>query len=32
MVASLIDLYPGADAMEREAFDLVGIRFAATPT
>ncbi|MGH9089190.1 MAG: NADH-quinone oxidoreductase subunit C [Acidimicrobiales bacterium] len=30
-VPSVVDLYPGADAMEREAFDLVGIRFAGHP-
>ncbi len=30
-VVSLIDVYPGVDAMEREAFDLVGIRFAGHP-
>jgi NADH-quinone oxidoreductase subunit C len=30
-VDSVVDLYPGAEAMEREAFDLVGIRFAGHP-
>lgn len=30
-VPSVVDLYPGADAMEREAFDLMGIRFAGHP-
>jgi NADH-quinone oxidoreductase subunit C len=28
---SAIDLYPGVDAMEREAFDLVGVRFDGHP-
>jgi NADH-quinone oxidoreductase subunit C len=28
---SLWDLYPGVEAMEREAFDLFGIRFAGHP-
>ena len=28
---SLVDLYPGADAMEREAYDLVGIVFNGHP-
>ena len=31
VVDSLVDLYPGADAMEREAFDMVGIIFAGHP-
>jgi NADH-quinone oxidoreductase subunit C len=31
VVSSLIDVYPGVDAMEREAFDLVGVRFAGHP-
>jgi NADH-quinone oxidoreductase subunit C len=31
VVASLIDVYPGVDAMEREAFDLMGIRFDGHP-
>jgi NADH-quinone oxidoreductase subunit C len=30
-VPSLWDLYPGVEAMEREAFDLMGIRFEAHP-
>jgi NADH-quinone oxidoreductase subunit C len=30
-VDSLVDLYPGADAMEREAFDLVGVVFRGHP-
>jgi NADH-quinone oxidoreductase subunit C len=30
-VDSITDVYPGADAMEREAFDLVGILFAGHP-
>ncbi|MGH9081901.1 MAG: NADH-quinone oxidoreductase subunit C [Acidimicrobiales bacterium] len=28
---TVVDLYPGAEAMEREAFDLVGIRFTGHP-
>lgn len=28
---SVVDLYPGADAMEREAFDLMGVRFVGHP-
>jgi NADH-quinone oxidoreductase subunit C len=31
VVPSLIDLYPGVDAMEREAFDLIGVRFDGHP-
>lgn len=30
-VASLFDLYPGTEAMEREAYDLLGIRFEGHP-
>ena len=30
-VASAVDLYPGAEAMEREAYDMFGIRFAGHP-
>ena len=30
-LSSIIDLYPGADAMEREAFDMVGIVFEGHP-
>ena len=30
-VASLFPLYPGSEAMEREAFDLFGIRFSGHP-
>ncbi len=31
VVPSLYDLYPGVDAMEREAFDMVGIVFSGHP-
>lgn len=31
VVVSLMDVYPGADAMEREAFDLFGVRFEGHP-
>jgi NADH-quinone oxidoreductase subunit C len=30
-IASLFDLYPGTEAMEREVFDLMGIRFEGHP-
>ena len=30
-VPSLFPLYPGADAMEREAYDLFGVRFSGHP-
>ncbi|HMD45558.1 MAG TPA: NADH-quinone oxidoreductase subunit C [Acidimicrobiales bacterium] len=31
VVDTLFDLYPGAEAMEREAFDMLGIRFVGHP-
>jgi NADH-quinone oxidoreductase subunit C len=31
VVASLFDLFPGTEAMEREAFDMFGISFADHP-
>jgi NADH-quinone oxidoreductase subunit C len=31
VVPSLVDLHPGADAMEREAFDMFGVRFDGHP-
>jgi NADH-quinone oxidoreductase subunit C len=31
VVSTLWDLYPGAEAMEREAFDLLGVRFDGHP-
>ena len=30
-VESITDLYPGADAMEREAFDMFGVSFTGHP-
>ena len=30
-IDSIFDLYPGSEAMEREAFDLIGIRFNGHP-
>lgn len=30
-IRSVFDLYPGADAMEREAYDMFGIRFVGHP-
>jgi NADH-quinone oxidoreductase subunit C len=30
-IASLVDVYPGTDAMEREAFDMMGIVFLGHP-
>jgi NADH-quinone oxidoreductase subunit C len=30
-LSSLVDIYPGADAMEREAFDMMGIIFEGHP-
>jgi len=30
-VSSIVDVYPGADAMEREAFDMMGIIFEGHP-
>jgi len=30
-LASITDVYPGADAMEREAYDLIGILFTGHP-
>ena len=30
-IASLYDVYPGTEAMEREAFDLLGVRFDGHP-
>jgi NADH-quinone oxidoreductase subunit C len=31
VVASLVDVYPGCDAMEREAFDMMGVIFEGHP-
>jgi NADH-quinone oxidoreductase subunit C len=31
VVDSIVDVYPGVDAMEREAYDLVGVVFAGHP-
>ncbi len=31
VVPTLFDLYPGAEAMEREAFDMLGLRFSGHP-
>ena len=31
LVDTIVDVYPGADAMEREAYDMIGIVFAGHP-
>ena len=31
VVASVVEIYPGVDAMEREAYDMVGIIFEGHP-
>ncbi|MGH9091275.1 MAG: NADH-quinone oxidoreductase subunit C [Acidimicrobiales bacterium] len=31
VVASVVDVYPGVEAMEREAYDLMGVAFAGHP-